>query len=254
MTSAAYLNTDIDYPESDGKPMAESDYQRPYIAYGTEILNIYFADQPNVYVSGNILIYYEEGNPKASVAPDVFVVLNRPKGKRRSYKVWQEDNQYPDFILEITSKSTVSEDQGIKRGLYAFWGVSEYFQYDPSADYLDPSLQGYQLIDGNYFPLPATTLPNGNLSITSAVLGLELHLEQGELRFYNPVTGEKLLTHAEAEAARQAAETARQAAEAARQAAEAARQAAEAARQAAEDKAERLAARLRERGIDPDSV
>lgn len=231
MTSAAYPYTDIDYPDSDGEPIAESDYQRPYIAYGTEVLNIFFADQPQVYVSGNLLIYYEEGNPKASVSPDVFVVLNRPKGKRTSYKVWQENNQYPDFILEITSKSTVSEDQGTKRGLYAFWGVPEYFQYDPSADYLEPPLQGYQLIDRNYSPLSATILPNGELSIVSGVLGLELRLEQGELRFYNPVTNEKLLSHAEAEAARQTAEVARQTAEA---------------------KAERLAARLRELGIDPE--
>lgn len=247
MTSAADLNTDVDYPESDGKPMAESDYQRPYIAYGTEILNIFFADQPQVYVSGNLLIYYEEGNPKASVAPDVFVVLNRPKGKRKSYKVWQENNQYPSFVLEITSKSTISQDQGTKRGLYAFWGVAEYFQYDPSADYLEPPLQGYQLIDGNYLPLPTALLPNGDLSIFSAVLGLELHLEQGELRLYNPVTGEKLLSHAEAETARQIAETARKTAETAQQTAEAARQ-------VAQDRAARLAERLRNLGIDPDSV
>ncbi|MEM6520845.1 MAG: Uma2 family endonuclease, partial [Cyanobacteria bacterium P01_C01_bin.70] len=82
-----------------------------------------------------------------------------------------------------------------------------------------------------YFPLPATALPDGGLSITSKVLGLALHLEQGELRFYNPATGEKLLSHGEAEAARQTAE---------------------AARQAAEDRAERLAAQLRALGVDPD--
>ena len=89
MRSAAHPSSninsaDVDYPESDGKPVAESDYQRPYIAYGTEILNIFFANQPQVYVSGNLLIYYDEGNPKARVAPDVFVVFKRPKGKRTS--------------------------------------------------------------------------------------------------------------------------------------------------------------------------
>jgi len=97
MTSAAYLHTNVDYPDSDGKPMAESayQYQRPYVAYGTEILNIFFADQPQVYVSSNLLIYYEEGNSKASVAPDVFLVLNRLKGKRKSYEVWQENISIP---------------------------------------------------------------------------------------------------------------------------------------------------------------
>lgn len=89
MRSAAHPSSninsaDVDYPESDGKPVAESDYQRPYIAYSTEILNIFFANQPQVYVSGNLLIYYDEGNPKARVAPDAFVVFNRPKGKRTS--------------------------------------------------------------------------------------------------------------------------------------------------------------------------
>ncbi|MEM8544930.1 MAG: Uma2 family endonuclease [Cyanobacteria bacterium P01_H01_bin.119] len=252
MSSIARLNhdftdTDIDYPESDGKPMAESDYQRPYIAYGTEVLDIFFAARPDIYVSGNVLIYYEEGNPKASTAPDVFVVFNRPKGKRTSYKLWQEDNQPPSFVLEITSKSTLSEDQGTKRGLYAFLGIAEYFQYDPSADYLDPPLQGYRLVDGNYLPLPATPLADRGLSIHSEILGLALHLEQGELRFYNLKTGEKLLSHAESEAARQTAE-------AARQTAEVARQMAEAAQQTAEDRAERLAARLRDLGIDPDAL
>lgn len=214
------------YPDSDGKPMAESDYQRPYIAYGTEVLSIYFANQHDVYVSGNLLIYYEEGNPKAKVAPDVFVVKGRPQGKRTSYKVWQENHQYPDFILEITSKSTVSEDQGVKRGLYAYWGVAEYFQYDPSADYLEPALQGYQLLDSNYFPMPATALSDGGLSLTSHVLGLELRLEQGELRFYRLDTQEKLLSHAESEAARLLEQ----------------------------NKAERLAAKLQELGIDPNQV
>ncbi len=140
--------------------------------------------------------------------------------------MWQEDNQFPSFVLEVTSKSPLSENQGIKRGLYAFWGVLEYFQYDPSADYLEPPLQGYRLADGNYLPLPAVPLPDGGLSLNSEILGLALHLEQGNLRFYNPQTGEKLLSHAEAEAARQTAE----------------------------DRAERFASRLRELGIEPDEV
>jgi Uma2 family endonuclease len=208
----------IEYPKSDGKPIAESDFQRPYIAYGTEVLDIYFADRPDVYVSGNLLIYYEEGNPRVCVSPDVFVVIGRPKEKRSSYRVWKEADKYPDFVLEITSKSTVHEDQGTKKGLYAYWGVQEYFQYDPSQDYLVPPLQGLQLVNGNYVVMPSTVLPNGGWEIVSQVLGLTLRCEAGELRFYT-AAGERLLSHGEAVS-----------------------------------KADRLAAKLRELGIDPEGV
>jgi Uma2 family endonuclease len=199
------LLTEAEYPSEDGRPMAESDFQLRPLIYVILALDAYFQNRPDVYVSGNLLIYYEEGNPKAAIAPDVFVVFGVAKRKRRSYFVWKE-RKAPDFIIEITSKSTYNEDQGIKRGLYAVLGVREYFQYDPTGDYLQPALRGLKLVDENYLPIPADTLPDGSISLYSSVLGLELHLEQGELRFYDPNTGRKLLTYQEAEAARQAAE------------------------------------------------
>ncbi len=240
MTISTNPDIEVYYPDTDSQPMAESDYQRPYIVYGTEVLDIFFADQPNVYVSGNILIYYEAGNPSACISPDVFVVMNRPKGKRSSYKVWQEDNCYPDFVLEITSKSTASQDQSTKRNIYASWGVREYFQYDPTSDYLEPPLQGYRLMNGKYSRIIPSYSFEGDLSLTSEVLGLELRLIEGEMRFYNPVTGEKLLTHRETEAARRIVEEAYRKAEIARQ--------------ISENKVQRLADRLRELGIDPDEI
>lgn len=100
------ISTEIEYPDADGKPMAESDQARKYLTYGTEVLRIYFQDRSDVYVSGNLFIYYEQGNPKAVIAPDVFVVFGVNKGDRRSYKTWEENNKAPDFVLEITSKST----------------------------------------------------------------------------------------------------------------------------------------------------
>ncbi len=189
--------------------MAESDFQRQYLTYGVEVLRIYFQTRTNVYVSGNLFVYYEQGNPKAVVAPDVFVVFGVAKRNRRSYKTWEAENKAPDFILEITSKSTVSEDQGVKRGVYAFLGVREYFQYDPTGDYLEPQLKGLRLVEGNYLPMGATVLPDNSLSLTSEVLSLELRLQADSLRFYDPVTGEKLLTHQESEQARREAEQAR---------------------------------------------
>ncbi|WP_013323725.1 Uma2 family endonuclease [Gloeothece verrucosa] len=227
------FSTEIEYPESDGLPMAESDPTRDYLTYAVEALNIYFQNHPEVYISGNLFIYYEEGNPKAVVAPDVFVVFGVIKKKRRTYKVWQEDNKIPDFMLEITSKTTVSEDQGTKKGLYAYLGVKEYFQYDPTADYLQLQLQGFRLVDGNYFPLEKNYLDDNNYSIYSEILGLELKLQDGEMRFYNPMTRQTLLSHQETEQARLAAEQARL---------------------EEQRKVEKLAAKLRELGIDPNNI
>ncbi|MFW9262049.1 Uma2 family endonuclease [Nostoc sp. CALU 546] len=218
--------TPIEYPDEDGKPMTEGDIQFSYLAYAINALKIYFQNHPDVYVAGNLFIYYEKGYPESVVAPDVFVVFGVENRDRPSYKTWEENIQTPNFVLEITSKTTRSKDQGAKKGIYAFLGVREYFQYDPTGDYLNPQLQGLHLIDGNYFPVATNTLPDGTVSLSSEVLGLELRLEAGRLRFYNPATGQILLTHEEEATARQAAE----------------------------EKAQRLAAKLRELNIDPDSL
>lgn len=197
----------IEYPDEDGKPMAESDQARNYLLYGVEVLRMYFRERADVYVSGNLFIYYEEGNQSSVISPDVFVVFGVEKRDRRSYKTWEEGDKTPDFVLEITSKSTRSQDQGAKKGIYSFLGVREYFQYDPTGDYLNPRLQGLHLVEANYFPCSTTVLPDDITSIFSEVLGLELRLlPSGELRFYDPVTGRRLLTYEESEQARIEAE------------------------------------------------
>jgi Uma2 family endonuclease len=208
------------YPDSDGRPVAESEFQLIPFLYAVDALRTHFRARNDVYVAGNMFIYYEEGNPRAAVAPDIFVVVGASKHVRPSYKLWEEPKA-PDFVLEITSHSTRSEDQGAKRGIYAFLGVREYFQYDPTGDYLLPPLKGFRLLGDNYQPLPATTLPDGTLVLRSDALGLELRIEDGTLRFYDPASGKRLLTHQEAEQARREAEQARQEAEARAQAAEA---------------------------------
>jgi len=199
--------------------MAESDFQREPLTYAVEALGAYFQRRADVYVSGNLFIYYEEGNPEAVVAPDVFVVFGAPKHRRSSYMLWNEPKA-PDFVMEITSRRTRSQDQGPKRGTYAFLGVQEYVQYDPTSDYLRPPLRGLSLVGDNYEPMPTTVLPDGTLTLHSNVLGLELRLVQGVLRFVDPTTSQQLLSHREAEQAWQEAEQARQEAEQARQEAE----------------------------------
>jgi Uma2 family endonuclease len=238
--------TQIHYPESDGKPMAETDVHINTLIYLREALQEYFRDDPQVYVAGNLLLYYEEGNPAACVAPDVFMVRGVPKHDRRIYKLWEEGPP-PAVVIEITSRSSRLEDQGTKRALYAMLGVEEYFLYDPLHEYLQPPLQGYRLQQGEY----QRVQPNQAGKLTSQTLGLELRLEAHQLQLVDPVIGVSLLTPAEAHAARREAE-ARAAQEAAkRQAAEARatqeaakRQTAEARAAQAEAELERLRAEL----------
>ncbi len=190
---------DVTYPDSDGQPMAESDFQRTPLTYAVESLTLHFEDVDDCYVSGNMFIYYEEGNRQAVVAPDVFVVHGVEKYQRRVYKVWEE-RRVPDFVIEITSKSTRSNDKGLKQGLYAYLGVREYFLYDPTTDYLTPSLQGFRLVGGGLWDeLPIRENVNGTLIMVSDVLRLELHIEPGnELRFFDPVHQRRLPNYGEA--------------------------------------------------------
>ena len=185
--------------------MAESDFQRGPLTYAVEALRIYFRDHPDVYVSGNLFIYYEEGNPQAVVAPDVFVVFGASKQDRMTYRLWEEPAA-PGWVMEITSRSTRQEDQGAKRALYTRLGVQEYWQYDPTGDYLNPPLQGLRLEAGAYAPIAAQHLPDGTQALHSGVLGLDVRLEDGRMYFYDVDRGEKLLNHEEAEQRRRAAE------------------------------------------------
>src|SRR5437588_11746549 len=90
------------YPESDGKPMAETDVHRRLIVYFTTALENFFRDEPNIYISGDLLLYYAEGDPRKRVAPDVFVVRGVPKVNRRIYKLWEEGRS-PDVVFEFSS-------------------------------------------------------------------------------------------------------------------------------------------------------
>jgi Uma2 family endonuclease len=249
------LNDLIEYPETDGEPMAETDFQRDVLVYTVAALALYFRDQPDVYVTGNILFYYEEGRPQAVISPDVMVIMGVEKKDRPNYKLWEE-GKGPEFVLEVTSKTTRHKDQGFKKRLYAELGVSEYFLFDPTGDYLKPQLQGFRLEEGHYEPIRGFSSPNpyGTYAVYSRVLALDLFINSGgELRFFDPEE-DRLLTDlaetedraTEAEAKVQEAEAKAREAEAKAQEAEAKAEAEAAARQAAEQEAEALKALVAE--------
>jgi Uma2 family endonuclease len=138
------------YPESDGTPMAETDLHRNLILEIIFALSHFFRNDPNVYVSGNLFIYYDKKNPKKNIAPDVFLVRGVPKGDRRVYYLWDE-SVAPQMVIELSSQHTFKEDVFKKFHTYEKLGVREYFIFDPTSDYIkDPPLIGFRLEDREY--------------------------------------------------------------------------------------------------------
>lgn len=180
------------YPSSDGRPMAESDDHLDEMVYLITVLKRRFQDIPDVYVAGNLLLYYIRGDRKACLAPDVFVVKGVPKRKRKSYLLWKE-GQAPCFVIEVTSESTRDEDLEKKRDRYEKMGVEEYFLHDPLAEYLAPPLQGYRLQDGRYRRIPSE--PDG--ALVSWTTGLRLRREGEHLRLVDLASGEPLPSYEE---------------------------------------------------------
>jgi Uma2 family endonuclease len=208
--------------------MAETPLHRMNMTDVIAMLEERFAAEDDVYVSGNMLMYYVPGNRHMDVSPDVFFVRGVPKNKpRKYYLVWEE--RPPQCVIELTSQSTQEEDLIDKRQIYEETiRVEEYFLFDPYGEYLNPVLQGFRLIDGAYVPIDPV---EGRLP--SETLGLHLEANGCWLRLYDPRQGEWLPTpkeaRDEAEAAQREAETARREAETARREAETARSKAEAA-------------------------
>lgn len=189
---------DVYYPCTDGEPMAESDFQRFWLNYIVMVLAHYFRNHPMVYVSGNIFLYFCKGDPTKKISPDVLVVFGVPNHFRTSYRMWDEGEQAPQFVLEVTSDATWEEDQQRKPTKYRALGVEEYFQYDPTEDYLNPPLRGRRLELGKPDEEIEGKWRGPNLyCLTSKVLGLEFHLRDGELRVYDPQEQEYLLTYDE---------------------------------------------------------
>lgn len=208
------INPEARLPESDGKPMAETDTHRTLMIDLLTALDEHFQSDPQVYISGNIFLYYrDEADVLQSISPDVLVVRGVEKKIRRIYNI-DVERKAPDVVIELTSISTKMEDLGNKRFTYAFLGVKEYFIFDPLSETVGPALRGFRLEDGEYVSLPATRM-------SSEVLGLDLKVEDGWLRLYDRKTGKRLMTSREAREARRAAEEKVKEESGARQAAEA---------------------------------
>lgn len=225
---------DIEYPDSDGQPMADNTKQFRWIVTIKENLELLFVHEPQVFVAGDLLWYPVEGSNTVRQAPDVMVVFGRPKGDRGSYRQWQEGGIAPQVVFEILSPGNRFGEMLRKLGFYDRYGVEEYYIYDP--DKLE--LTGLLRKDGGLSMIEDMD------GWVSPRLEIRFQLTAETLELYRP-DGQRFLTYSEIG---QQWQQERQRAEAERQRAEVERQRAEAERQ----RAERLAEQLRAAGLEPD--
>jgi Uma2 family endonuclease len=234
---------EITYPDSDGKLIADNTKQFRWIVTIKENLDLLLADQPDVFVAGDLLWYPVEGSTAICQAPDTMVVFGRPKGDRGLYKQWAEANISPQVVFEILSPSNRLGEMAKKLQSYDRYGVEEYYVYDPD----DLDLTGWlrsanklEVIDG----IDGWVSPWLNICFKITHDTLEIYRPDGN-RFLSFVE----LGHLQ-EQERQRAEQERQRAERERQRAEDA----VAQLETEQKRNEALAAKLRELGIDPDQL
>jgi Uma2 family endonuclease len=206
---------EVIYPDSDGQPMADNTKQFRWIVTIKENLEILFANDPEVFVAGDLLWYPVEGNNKVRQAPDVMVVFGRPKGDRGSYRQWLEADIAPQVVFEILSPGNTAREMTRKAMFYQRYGVEEYYLYDPDHE----ELSGWQWQSGQ-----VTEISNMQ-GWVSPRLGVRFEPAEDGLKIYTP-QGTPFLTPVE---------LAQQ-------------------RDEAQQQAARLAAKLRELGIDPEAI
>lgn len=205
----------IIYPDSDGQPIADNTEQFQWIVLLKENLECLFAQDDNIFVAGDLLWYPVEGHPEIRVAPDVMVALGRPKGKRGSYRQWEEDNIAPQVVFEILSPGNRAKEMIRKLQFYERYGVNEYYVYDPD----DNELTGLQRGENGLEVIETIE------DWTSPLLGIRFFLTPDTLEIYYP-DGRKFLTTVELNQ-----EMTKES-----------------------QRADRLAAKLKELGVDPEEI
>ncbi|MBE9195954.1 Uma2 family endonuclease [Synechocystis sp. PCC 7339] len=212
----------IIYPDSDGQPMADNTEQFQWIVLLKENLECLFAQDANIFVAGDLLWYPVEGHPEIRVAPDAMVALGRPKGKRGSYRQWEEDNTAPQVVFEILSPGNRAKEMIRKLQFYERYGVNEYYVYDPD----DNELTGLQRGENGLEMIETIE------DWTSPLLGIRFLLTPDTLEIYYP-DGRKFLTTVEFN--QEMAKEKQRANE-------------------EQQRADRLAAKLKELGVDPEEI
>jgi Uma2 family endonuclease len=220
VTKDFQVSKDVIFPPGDlysDEPPLETDLHRLQMTLLIQCLEWLWRNRNDFYASGNLTIYYSPRQRKSENfrGPDFFVVLGTERKPRKSWVVWEEDGKYPNLIIEILSDSTGDTDKGLKKQIYQdIFRTPDYFWFDPET----LEFTGFHLLDGEYQPLE----PNPQGWLWSQQLGLYLGVYQENLRFFSP-EGELVATPEEVA-------------------------------QQEKKRSDRLAAKLRELNIDPDTI
>lgn len=182
---------DFFYPETDNKLMGESTFHFEAIAEIVKTLQLFFTSRRDVFIAGDLMIYYEPFPLAKHIAPDVSVFFGVENRGRRTYRLWEE-KLFPQVVFEIASKSTWQEDLGAKVKLYEQLGALEYYIFDPEGIYLIQPLLAFRLKNSE---MQGVEINDGR--IFSPMLGLEIIEANANLRFFNPKTQKFLLTMTE---------------------------------------------------------
>ncbi|WP_165235091.1 Uma2 family endonuclease [Aquisphaera insulae] len=257
---------EVVYPDSDGRPMADNTIQYRWIVLIKEGLEYAFRDREDVFIAGDLLWYPVEGDRNNCMAPDVLVALDRPKGDRGSYRQWVEGGIPPHVVFEVHSPNNTPAEMARKLRYYDRYGVREYYYYDPETGKLSGwkrdeesgRLRRIARINAFRSPLLRIQFQVGSGRESLTILGPD------DQPFISPLTSAQQRDEARrqakvaqrrARAEIRKAQDAEKLAQAERQKAQAEREKAQAERQKAQaerDRADRLAARLRELGIEPE--
>ena len=180
----------------DPEPVEDGMQQAPTIFRVVSMLMEHFKGKVDVFVSGGGFIFYDPANGNRRIAPDLFIAFdvdaegiweNLP-----NYWMWQV-GKAPDFVLEVASPSTASNDLGYKRDLYASLGMAEYWRLDPTGgDLYGQPLSGERLVDGEYRPYELHTDEDGSTWAHSEVLDLRFHWDpesEDQFDVRSPLTG-----------------------------------------------------------------
>lgn len=190
--SIANNKSEVIYPESDGRPVGETELHIDWIFRLRDILKTRYKGT-QTYVGADMLVYYNEGVPRDFFVPDVFVVPNCGPHMRRVYKIWEEPSP-PQVIIEVTSKSSRWQDETRKPKVYCDIGVQEYFVFDPTADYLDPALQGHRKTASGFRAIE----PDISGHLRCETLDIDFKLDKLHLILRDATSKNVLLTAAEA--------------------------------------------------------